>query len=127
MPDGLAVLDAIMGHRSLTSFICWNDESPEVGMALSRLVEAESRLDCLDISFSHLGDAGLPPLFEAVAGSRTLRTLNCGNNNISRECAHNVTLPAVRANASLRKLFFGQGNFPKFAELLEAEELVARR
>jgi hypothetical protein len=63
----------------------------------------ESRLEHLDLGRCHFGDVGLRPLFEALAGNSMLRTLDCGMNEISRECARNVMLPAVRANASLRE------------------------
>jgi hypothetical protein len=129
LPDGLSVLDAITGHRSLTSFICYGNQllaasRPAVGEALGRLVAAESRLEHLDLSSCHLGDVGLRPLFEALAGNRMLSTLVCGNNYISRECARNVILPAVRANASLQKLIVGQHDIPGLAK---AEHLVAAR
>jgi hypothetical protein len=112
LPDGIAVIEAITGHRSLTSFICntnlLTDEPAAshliVGQALGRLVAAESHLKRLDLSSCDLGDVGLRPLFAALAGNRTLRTLNCRANNISRECARDIMLPAVRANASLRNL-----------------------
>jgi hypothetical protein len=87
-------------------------------------VAAESRLEHLDLSFCRLRDAGLRPLFDAIAGNCTLRTLDCGYNYISPECARDVLLPAVRANASLRKLQFRQNNIPGLEEL---EELVWAR
>jgi hypothetical protein len=75
----------------------------------------------------------LRPLFEALAGNRTLRTLDCSGNSISSKWARDVVLPAVRANASRRKLDFRR-EFGQLAitddaipELAEAEELVAAR
>jgi hypothetical protein len=80
-----------------------------------------SRLSLLVFS---LGDAGVGPLFTALAQSTTLHTLDLTHNAISRECARDVVLPAVRANTSLRKLEFGQPDIP---ELVEAEQLVMGR
>jgi hypothetical protein len=62
------------------------------------------------------------PLFAAVADSTTLHTLLLSGNRISRDCARDVVLPAVLANASL--LTFNQ---PEILELVEAEEEVAER
>ena len=132
VPNLLAVIEAITGHRSLTSFICRTNlltgepaaSHLAVGQALGSLVAAESRLESLDLNNCHLGDVGLRPLFEAFAGNRTLRTLSCRGNEISRSFARDVILPAVRANASLRKLLFGQNDIP---ELVQAEQLVVAR
>jgi hypothetical protein len=69
----------------------------------------------------HLDDAGVGPLFAALAQNTTLRKLDLEENDISRECARDVVLPAVRANTTLRELLFGQPDIP---ELVEAEVLV---
>jgi hypothetical protein len=50
--------------------------------------------------------------------------LKLAGNYISRECARDVVSHAVRANASLRDLSFGETDIP---ELVEAEQLVEGR
>jgi hypothetical protein len=95
-----------------------------LGATLGRLVAAESHLKRLDLRYCRLGDAALRPLFEAVAGNRMLRMLNYADRDISRECARDIILPAVRANASLRELQFSRPDIP---DLTEAEQLVAAR
>ena len=128
-PDGLAVLDALTGHSSIKELRLPGNRPPSpeaklaVGQALGRLV-AESALTSLNLGSYRLGDAGVGPLFAALAQNTTLRTLKLESNGISRECARDVVLPAVRANTSLRKLEFGQPDIP---ELVEAEQLVMGR
>jgi Ran GTPase-activating protein (RanGAP) involved in mRNA processing and transport len=92
-----------------------------VGEALGRLVAAESALTSLNLNTCRLGDAGVGPLFTALAHNTTLHTLDLSYNSISRECAREMVLPAVRANTSLRELEFDQPDNP---ELVEAEQLV---
>jgi len=95
-----------------------------LGQALGRLVAAESALSSLNLAFCQLGDAGVGPLFTSIAQNTTLRTLLLWDNLISRECARDVVLPAVRANTSLRNFWFMQPDIP---ELEEAEQLVRGR
>ena len=91
---------------------------------LGRLVAAESALLSLRLSDCKLGNEGLRPVFEALSRGSGLGSLHCEGNGVSREFARGVVLPAVRANASLRKLEFGQ---PEMPELVEAEALVNAR
>jgi hypothetical protein len=130
LPDGLAVLDALTGHGCLTQLDLSSSSAAAnrsaVGAALGRLV-VESRLLSPHVSGYSLG-AGLRPLFEALPENRTLRSLYCSYNSISRECARDVILPAVRANASLQTLHFRSPGLPDTPKLLlEAEQLVAAR
>ncbi len=75
------------------------------GAALGALVAANApALTELDVSWCHLGDDGLRPLFEALPQNTHLRMLKCEGNGSSREFGRDVALPAVRANASLRQL-----------------------
>jgi len=130
LPDGLAVLDALTGHRSIEELRLLRCTSPSpaaqtaVGEALGRLVAAESVLTSLDLECCRLGDAGVGPLFAALAHNTMLQKLELAENAISRECARDVVLPTVRANTSLRKLEFAQPDIP---ELVEAEQLVRQR
>jgi hypothetical protein len=117
--DGLAVLEALTGHQSLTDLCMgpnqvghsWiGDDGPDnktiVSEALGRLVATDSKLEKLDLGYCFLADAGLRSLFEALAGNQKLRVLDCRDNYLSGDFARDVVLPAVRANASLRKLVF---------------------
>jgi hypothetical protein len=132
LPDGLAVLAALTGHPILqTLALDFNSSSQEdkvaVGEALGRLVAADSALRSLNMSYCHLGDDGLRPLFAAVAQCTRLRMLECGHNDMSFEFAR-----AIRSNASLRSLVivdregFGQDEVTRLV-LEQAEALVAER
>ena len=83
------------------------------------------------MSSNRLGEAGLAPIFEALPRSSTLKELLHSltrNETISREFARDVVLPAVRANSSLRTLYFGfDPNDVLFPELEEAQDIVAAR
>ena len=130
LPDSLAVLDALTGHRSIEALDLDSNEPPSpearlaVGEALGRLVAAESVLMTLNANRCSLGDAGVGPLFNALAQNMKLRKLSLWRNGISHECARDVVLPAVQANTSLRELEFRQPDIP---ELVEAEQLVRGR
>jgi hypothetical protein len=58
----------------------------------------------LDVAHNRLGDEGLRPLFEALPLNTHLRTLDVSWNDMNAAFAHDVLLPAVRANTSLRTL-----------------------
>jgi hypothetical protein len=50
-----------------------------------------------------MGDNALRPLFAAVAQNTTLRSLNCSWNEVSKEFARTVVLPAcLRSGATSR-------------------------
>jgi hypothetical protein len=82
----------------------------------------------MSIDGNGLGDAGLRPLFEALACNTRLRRLCICDSRMSAAFARDVLLPAVCANTSLRELMTGWevehacGSF-----LREAEALVKRR
>ena len=129
LSDGLSVLDALAGHHSIARVDLYFNSVAlpfrvAVGEALGRIVVAESALESLALDFCALGDEGARPFFDAVAKSATLSYLACGENRISRACACETILPAVRANESLRKLTFMQSDVP---ELGEAECIVETR
>jgi hypothetical protein len=137
LPDGLAVLDALIGHQTLqTLALSSNLPSEEnkrtVGEALGRLVAADSALQSLNVSSCELGDDGLRPLFAAVAQSTRLLKLNCGYNYmISFEFARDVVLPAIRGNVSLMSLtiaeHYGRQDEVTRLVLEQAQALVAER
>jgi hypothetical protein len=105
----VALLGALTGHPSLRTLklsnnIVWRGASA-AGAALGALVAANApALDCLSVPWSHLNDAALRPLFEALPRNTHLRTLDVSYNNLSAAFAADVLLPAVRTNTSLRAL-----------------------
>jgi hypothetical protein len=125
-----ALLGALTGHPSLRSLdTCGNRVDPadqeDAGAALGALVAANApALISLEISFCALGDAGLGPVLDALPSNTHLRKLNCERNALSDACVRERLLPAVRANAALRKLNAG-GTLNQSAA--EAEALVQRR
>ena len=134
----LALLHALIGHPTLQELNCRMDPPGEelaciaVGHSLALLVTADSPLHTLDVTSCFLGDGGMRPLFRAVAISQRLRTLVCRGNAISIANAHDVVLPAVQANTSLRELTFSTAlpfgtALPLNIELIQAEELVRGR
>jgi hypothetical protein len=78
------------------------------------------------VAHNRLGDEGLRPLFEALPLNTHLRTLDVSWNDMNAAFAHDVLLPAVHSNASLRKLraamLYGDD-----ASLHESEAFVSNR
>jgi hypothetical protein len=130
-----ALLGALTGHASLRQLGVIADGYPSdedhllhAGALLGALIAADApALTALDVRYSHLGDAGLRPLFQALPGNSHLRTLDCSTNFISPAFAAHVLLPAVRANTSLRTLITRSFYEPQLDAAREAEALVARR
>jgi len=144
--SGAQLLGALRGRPALRELDLSCNEAPggvaqrAAGEALAALLAAPGgRLEALSLDYNNLGDAGMRPLFAAVRGSQCLRRLVCTHNNVGADglgdrllaaclpraaagVARACILPAVRANASLRQLRFGQPG-----ALAEAEELVLRR
>ena len=126
LPDGLAFMDALTGHRSLR-FLYFDDncaameDRTAIGEALGMLVAAE--LFYPSLTECELGDEGLRPVFDALADRTGLYMLRCAGNGVSRELARDVVLPAVRANTALCELEFKQ---PAIPELAEAKRLSQR-
>jgi hypothetical protein len=86
-------------------------------------------LHSLDIANCRLSDAGVEALVNALARNTHLHTLRCPDNLISEAFAHDVLLPAVQANASLRELELieedAEDEHP--AILRELQDMVAAR
>ena len=135
------LLAALVGHQNLRElWLSWNragdtDDARRAGEQLASLITHNSALQKLSLPLSNLGEACLTPIFEALPLSSTLKELvystctpRAYKEIISREFAHDVILPAVRANSSLRTLNFGRnaGN-GKLPELVEAQAIVAAR
>jgi hypothetical protein len=96
------------------------------GALFGALVAANApALTALSLLYCGMGDEGMRPLFEALPCNTHLRELNCSSNDISAAFAADVLLPAVRANASLRKLQLTC--YPELDAARQAEALVARR
>jgi hypothetical protein len=109
------IFAALAGHPSLTyldvssCLVFAEDEDGALkaaaGAVIGAIVAANApALTELNISWCHLGDAGLAPLFAALPTNTHLRSLDCAFNNPSAAFAADVLLPAVRANASLTGL-----------------------
>jgi hypothetical protein len=123
-----ALLVALTAHTSLqTLVLCSNGTNGLAGHeaaydALGALMAANApALQELDLRGCDLGDAALAPLVDALASNTHLLKLLCGSNRLSADFARDRLLPAVRANASLRKLGAGGG------AAAEAEAVVAAR
>jgi hypothetical protein len=125
----MTLLSSLVAHPSLRDLnLMANKVAPEeaacAGMALFALVAANApALTELNVSYCDLGDVGLRPLFEALPRNTHLRTLRCGDNNMSEELARDVLLPAVRANTSLTTLWTLEAH----AGAVEAQAIVERR
>jgi hypothetical protein len=130
-PAAAAVLlGALHGHASLRMLALFDNllddedgDAVAAGAALGALVAANApSLTHLDVAFCDLGDDGMRPLLEALPQNTHLRSLECYGNGMSDAFARDVLLPAVRANASLRRL-----DVRELGSAQEAEQLVLRR
>jgi hypothetical protein len=125
------LLGALVGHASLRTLkLGFNAlvHAPAAGAALGALVAANApALTKLEASQWHLGDAGLRPLFQALPSNTHLRVLDVVNNNMTEAFAREELLPAVRANASLRKLHAAWPPEEGDASMREAQALLAAR
>jgi hypothetical protein len=129
-----ALLGALTGHASLRTLNLFrngrNATGPVAGAALGALVGANApALTSLDVQECILGDEGLRPLFDALPANTHLIKLECDSNNLTDAFACNVSLPAVRANDSLRHLSCSSQlhDIAAGRALSEAEALVAQR
>lgn len=94
--------------------------------ALGALVAAYSpALRLLDVSHCRLADEGLGLLVEALRTNTHLEVLQCRSNGMSARFARTRLLPAVRANASLRRLEVT--STCRHPAAVTAERVVARR
>jgi hypothetical protein len=126
--SGLSILSSCTAHSSLKELdFSGNElESDEArtttGIHLGQILSTTPALQSLNVSHCSLHDAGLRPLFAAVARSTTLRELYCSGNEVSADCARDCILPAVQDNTSLRHLFMNRG----IPELQQAMALVKK-
>ena len=104
------LLRACTGHASLRALDVSHNHverklRAEVGGALAALLAADApALRELRCSECWLGDPGLEPLVGALASNTHLHELHVDDNRMSESFADAVLLPALRANASLRRL-----------------------
>jgi hypothetical protein len=125
---GAALVGALTAHRSLqhVNLSCNNAgaHAAAVGAALGTCVAANApALHILGLFSCALGDEGLGPLVDALAGNTHLRELDIGHNGVSEGFVRDRLLPAVRANASLTRLVTDL----HFPSAREAEALAAAR
>jgi hypothetical protein len=130
-------LAALVGHQTLRelslvrNFVGNTDARRAAGEQLALLIAHNRAIQKLDSSGSNLAEAGLAPIFEVLPRSSTLKELHFHGEEISREFARDVILPAVRANSSLRELSFhsyDEGHDEELLpELVEAQAIVAAR
>jgi hypothetical protein len=128
------LLGALTAHASLQHLKVTGEWPPSeedrqcVGTLLGALIAADApTLTALTLVQSHLNDAGLRPLFEALPGNAHLRELKCLDNFISNAFEADVLLPAVHANTSLRTLVVYQYAQQASGAVLEAQTLVKSR
>jgi hypothetical protein len=135
---GVALLGALAGHPSLRSLTLRegeDDAAPPLagaaGAALGALAAANSAaLQTLFLESRHgLNDTMLGPLVDALAYNTHLLSLHLMCCRVSVEFARNRLLPALAANASLRKVLLVPAAAGSAVDALlhEAEQLVADR
>ena len=116
---GAVLLEALIGHASLTCIDLLDDADGECGALLGALVANDSpKLHVLSVSNCELGDDGLGPLVDALPLNTHLRELGCIDNGMSVAFARNRLMPALAANTSLQILHSGDA---------DADALVAAR
>jgi hypothetical protein len=125
------IMGALTAHPRLRLLdLSWNQPNnrrgqADMGTALAALLANAPALQTLDIRGSSLGDEGMGPVVEALRHNTHLTKLDCRDNDTSEDFTRDRLLPAVRANATLRKLF-ARGLGGQVAAR-EAEALVAAR
>jgi hypothetical protein len=130
MPAAAVLLGLLRAHRSLRSLEFHNappdaESAIAAGAALGALVAANApALIALDVTGINSDDAARP-LLHALLRNTHLRDLSFTGYDLSDAFAREVMLPAVRANTSLRSLFFVHGRDK--AAFCEARALVAAR
>jgi hypothetical protein len=129
---GAVLLGALVGHRSLKVLhlgyerIAGAEVAAAAGLALGALLAADApALTELNVCDCNLGDAALGSLCDALPRNTHLRRLDIAGNDFSEAFAAGRLLPAVRANASLRKLWTTFNGVP--ASAVEAMRLVDER
>ena len=132
------LFDALVGHASIREInLSFNDATagelgaagPAVaGGAIAKLVAANSPvLESLHVNDCRLGDAGLGPVFAALAQNTHLRELSYRGSNPTSVFTRREVLPAVHANTSLRVLKGGRRSIEaiNFVETREQARLRA--
>jgi hypothetical protein len=124
------LLSALTGHPSLRTLDVSDNSAPAVAAVAGALLGAlgatnAPALTALDLTYGRLDDAALRPLVAALPHNTHLRTLDAAANVMSDACARDVLLPALYANASLRRLHAERDDDDELMH--EAELLVARR
>jgi hypothetical protein len=132
---GETLLHVLTSHASILQLELNNnvvraEDRARAGACLGALVGANApALRQLAVCECSLGDEGLGPLVDALAGNTHLAILNCSGNGMSDAFALERLLPALLANNSLRelKLVGGDDNDAASPALRQMEQLVAQR
>jgi hypothetical protein len=132
---GETLLHALTAHPSircvqLNKNIVRAADRARVGASLGALVGANApALVAFRVPACNLGDEGLAPLVDALAGNTHLRELDCASNDMSEAFALERLQPALLANTSLRKLTLVGKDDADAAppSLRQLEQLVAER
>ena len=110
MAGAVTLLSALAGHSSLRELLV-QEERPRpgdiaaFGAALAAIVAADApELQFLSLEGCRLCDDGLTPVVAALPHNHHLRELDLWFTRPSDAFLRDTLLPAVRANASLRKL-----------------------
>ena len=131
-----SMMRALTGHPHLKELNLSHNSPPDqhaAGAALGALVAANApALQSLEVWGSDLGDAGCGELFSMLPRNSHLLKLDLRTLGLSGAFVHDIILPAVRANTSLRTLHaecgWTGGPYDRLPqEWLEASELVEAR
>jgi hypothetical protein len=132
---GETLLQGLTAHPSLQVLRLHGNavraaERARAGALLGALIAANvPALKELSVLGCGLGDEGLGPLIDALAGNTHLGILNCSGNGMSDAFALERLQPALLANNSLRKLTLVGNNEADDASpaMRQLEQLVTQR
>ena len=125
-----ALLGALAGHPSLRALSLNRTPLEEPAAALTALLVADApALKKLELRECGLGEEGLGALLDALPRNSHLRELDIRDNDVPAGFMRARLIPAVRGNASLRKLLVGNDNADAEEKLAmaEAQRILAAR
>ena len=125
-----ALLGALAGHPSLRALSLNRTPLEEPAAALTALLVADApALKKLELRECGLGEEGLGALLDALPRNSHLRELDIRDNDVPAGFMRARLIPAVRGNASLRKLLVGNDNADAEEKraMAEAQRILAAR